>query len=308
MEKQLIEIFPREYRKYWERVCGAQDALQEIRLRVQKPVSVILRGREWFLTERGEWTGEVRNARCVPPKEIQALLQHLCDYSPYAYEEELKRGFLTLSGGHRVGVSGQIVLDSQGGIRTMKNISSVNIRIAHQVKGAADSVLGELYRDGMLCNTLFVSPPGCGKTTLLRDVIRQVSDGNRFAPGVTVGVVDERSELAGTYLGIPQNDLGIRTDVLDACPKEQGMHILLRSMAPRVIAIDELGNERELEALLEAAAGGCKVLATAHGLHMEDVKTRFSLSQEKLGALFELSVILGREEGNCVVKRIERIG
>ena len=174
-------------------------------------------------------------------KELEEILEHICHYSPYAFEEELRRGFVTVAGGHRVGVAGQAILETDGGIRTLKNISFLNIRVAHQVKGAADRVMPEMYRNGMLRSALIISPPGCGKTTLLRDLIRQISDGNAYGRGMTVGVVDERSESAGSFLGRPQNDVGMRTDVLDSCPKDKGMLLLLRSMSPRVVAIGTAG-------------------------------------------------------------------
>ena len=195
-----------------------------------------------------------------------------------------------------MGVAVQAVLETDGRVRTFKNISYLNIRVSHQVKGAADRVLPGLYRDGGLQNTLIISPPGCGKTTLLRDLIRQISDGNAWGPGMTVGVVDERSELAGAFQGKPQNDMGLRTDVLDGCPKEIGMLLLLRAMSPQVIAIDELGSEGELKALEQAAACGCRILATVHGQDRQDVEKRFGLGADFWERLFEVFLVLdGRE-------------
>lgn len=306
MDNGLIELFPREYRRYWERVCGAREQLQEIRLRAEKPVVVLLRGREWFVTPQGEWTGDVGRARYASAEEVRTLLQHICEYSPYAYEEELRRGYLTLSGGHRVGIVGQVVMDGPA-VRTIKNVAALNIRIAHQIKGVADAVMPYIYHQGMLKNTLIISPPGCGKTTLLRDIVRQVSNGNAYAGGMTVGVVDERSELAGCYMGVPQNDIGIRTDVLDGCSKELGMLMMLRSMSPKVIAIDELGSEAEFKALQVASACGCSVIATAHGMDRADVEVRFSFEKGSLNGLFGLLILLGRKNGHCVVERIEKI-
>ena len=153
----------------------------------------------------------------------------------------------------------------------MKYISCINIRLAHQIPGCAAKVMPYIRRKDWVAHTLIISPPRCGKTTLLRDIIRQLSNGSQGFSGLTVGVVDERSELAGCYQGIPQNDLGMRTDVLDGCPKAEGMRMLIRSMSPAVVAVDELGKEEDYKAVETVIHCGCKLIATAHGNSMEDV-------------------------------------
>ena len=136
-----------------------------------------------------------------------------------------------------MGIAGKVILEDDQ-IKNMQYISSMNVRVSHEVVGCADSVLPYITRNREVCHTLIISPPRCGKTTLIRDLIRQISDGNGYVKGCTVGVVDERSELGGCYLGIAQNDMGMRTDILDGCPKAEGMILLIRSMAPRVLAVD----------------------------------------------------------------------
>ena len=304
MENSILHLFPARYRAFWQRTAGEQKTLQEIRLRAGRPVILHSGGREHFLTAQGEPTGSLSQAYCAAERELEEILEHICHYSPYAFEEELRRGFVTVAGGHRVGVAGQAVLEPDGRIRTFKNISYLNVRVSHEVKGAADGVLPDMYGGGSLKSALIISPPGCGKTTLPRDLVRQISDGNVYGPGMTVGVVDERSELAGSFLGKAQNDMGIRTDVLDGCPKELGMLLLLRSMSPQVIAIDELGGDGELAALRQAAACGCKVLATVHGEDRQDVEYRFGMAADLWERLFDRFLVLGRERGRYVVRQV----
>lgn len=304
MKNSILQLFPAPQRGLWQQTAACQQEIQEIRLRAYRPIVIHRSGREYFLDSHGSLTDSLTDARCASPEELEGLLKHICSYSLYAYEDELRQGFITVCGGHRVGVAGQAVLEDGGSIRSIKNISFINLRISHEIKGAADGVIRRMYREGKLCSALIISPPGCGKTTLLRDLIRQISDGNTYGEGLTVGVVDERSELAGSFLGIPQNDLGMRTDVLDACPKEKGMLLLLRSMSPQVIAIDELGSREEFDQLRRAKACGCRIFATVHGDSMEDVERRFGVAEEDWERLFDLSVLLGKEDGRCVVRQV----
>lgn len=305
MENSILQLFPAARRPFWEKTAAYQSLLREIRFRVNRPILVYMGGRELFLDGEGCFTDKIADARIAEPADMEALLEHICHYSIYAFEDELRQGFITVGGGHRIGVAGQAVWESRECLRTVKNISFINIRVAHEVKGAADRVLPQIYAGGMPKSTLIISPPGCGKTTLLRDLVRQVSDGNVYGKGMTVGVVDERSEIAGSFCGVPQNDVGMRTDVLDACPKRLGMMMLLRSMSPGVIAIDELGSREELDALRSAAACGCRILATAHGENAQEVKARFDVEESVWSRLFQMVIVLGKEKGACVVKRIE---
>lgn len=303
MAGNLLQLFPMEYREFWKRVAGDEEVLQEIRLRADRPMIIVGRQGERFLDKNGNYTAFLEEAVCTSERELAQILQHVCHYSMYAFEDELKQGFLTVAGGHRVGIAGQAVMDEEH-VRTIKNISFLNIRISHQIKGAADNVLPHIYRNGEVLNTLIISPPGCGKTTLLRDLIRQVSDGNRYGPGKCVGVVDERSEIAGCFQGKPQNDVGMRTDVLDACPKAIGMMLLLRSMSPGVIAVDEIGSTADMEAIHMASCCGCKILATMHGDSVRDVEKKVGMERLFREQLFEKFLLLGRENGCPVIKAV----
>ena len=302
----LLSLFPHSLRTLFEKTADVCEELEEIRLRAGKPICIKLHHKELFLDARGEAVKALQAARALEAQELQAILRHICHDSLYAYEDELKQGFLTVPGGHRVGLVGQIVLEEDGRIRTMKHVGGMNIRIAHEIKGTADPVLPLLYEGDTLCNTLIISPPGCGKTTLLRDLIRQVSDGTAGHPGRTVGVVDERSEIAGSYLGVPQNDVGIRTDVLDACPKVYGMMLLIRSMAPRVVAIDELGSEEDIMAMRQVSACGCGLLATIHGEGIEGMQEKAYTRSLLREGLFTRYVVLEKKNGIPCVKGVFR--
>lgn len=300
---EFIKIFSMKIRNILQKADINLEKLQEIRLRAGKPLLLTAEGREYFVTEAGKLTEEENRGWRVSKREISETMEYIANYSMYAYEDEVRQGFLTISGGHRVGIAGKAVMDG-GRIRSIKHISFLNIRVSHEVKGCADPVLPYLVKGDEICHTLLLSPPGCGKTTLLRDIIRQISDGGPHCRGRTVGVVDERSEIGGAYLGIPQNDLGIRTDLLDCCPKAEGMMLMIRSMAPRVLAVDEIGGAADIAAVESAVNCGCRILATAHGYGIDDIRRRPLLQELIEKRLFERYVILGYPGGVGTVKEI----
>lgn len=293
----LLQLFPAALRPMFAGVADREKRIREIRLRVGQPVT-ILEAEERYLARDGRYVNRPEQAYYIGAEELDGILQHICHDSIYAYEEEIRQGYLTVAGGHRVGLAGRAVLEGDG-VRTIRHISGMNIRVAHQVIGAADGVMPFIYKNNRVRNTLIVSPPGCGKTTLLRDMIRQISGGNRYGAGQNVSVVDERSELAGCYLGVPQNDVGPRTDVLDGCPKAVGMMMLLRAMAPQVIAIDELGSEEELHCVHVAASSGVQVVATMHGESLEDIREGRGVKGVLEEKLFDMILLLGRVDGHC---------
>ena len=288
VREDILSIFPEGMRDRWRQAAECGERLQEIRLRAGRPVLLYMEGRELFLTEKGGLTEREGQAVRMDGMQLEELFSYVCSGSPYAYAEEVSRGYLTLPGGHRMGLAGEAVLEKDGRIRNLKYISGMNIRIAHEVRGAADPILPWVYEEKRPLDTLILSPPGCGKTTLLRDLIRRVSDGNRFAPGKTVGVVDERSEIAGTFRGRAQNDVGMRTDVLDGCSKAEGMLLLLRSMSPDVIAVDELGGEEEIRCVRQALRCGCAVFATMHAGSLPEAFGRLGGKERELFSRYVL--------------------
>lgn len=269
--------------------------LQEIRLRAGQPLWLRYDGQE-----RKIWRAASDR---ITLDEIHETVQYAADYSLYAYEQEMRQGYLTIEGGHRVGMAGQVILDG-GQIRNLRYVSSVNIRIAHEIPGCADKVLPFLIRDGDVLNTLIIAPPGCGKTTLLRDVIRQISSGTEFLEGRNVGVVDERSEIGGSYMGVMQNDLGSRTDLLDACPKAEGMMMLVRSMGPQVIAVDEIGSMEEVQILKYAMCCGCRMIATVHGASLQEIRGKPMFQDFFTQKLFQRYLVLKHVKQPGLVEEI----
>ena len=263
-KKQIIRVLSESVQKIIEQERMDFSELQEIRLRIGQPVTVLYQNEELILPTM------YSEKKRLGKQEMKETIEHISNYSLYAYEHELKQGFITIAGGHRVGMAGQVIMEG-GKIKNMKYISSINIRVSHEVLDCANKIFPYITYNKQMYHTLIISPPRCGKTTLLRDVIRQISDGNRWIKGCTVGVVDERSELGGCYLGVIQNNLGMRTDILDRCPKADGMIMLIRSMAPQVVAVDEIGAKEDVHAIEYAMHCGCKMLATAHGDSMEEI-------------------------------------
>lgn len=290
---ELIRIFSRRIRELLRAVPVDFGQVQEIRLRVDAPLLMICGNREYYITPEGRLSGQAGEAYPVTKKELQETLEYMSNYSLYAFEEEMRQGFLTIQGGHRIGLAGKTVLDGPE-IRGMKFISSLNVRLSHQVKGCADPVLPSLFAGGEMLHTLILSPPRCGKTTLLRDLIRQISDGSPGRPGRTVGVVDERSEIGACYQGVPQNELGIRTDILDCCPKARGIMMLVRTMSPQVIAVDEIGGREDLEAMEYGMNCGCRLLATIHGSSLEELRRKPVLGRMMEERWFDRYVVLDR--------------
>lgn len=275
---EIINAFPAALRPLCQKSFEGGIEPEEIRLRTGRPVMVLGMCREYFWNQRETRLQSGReNSYIWQEGDMKETLSRLSRYSMYALEDELRSGFLTIQGGHRVGIAGRTACE-QGKIRSFRNISCLNIRVARQKKGCAAKLLPWLVRGDDIYNTLILSPPGAGKTTMLRDCIRLLSEGCGDIRGKKVGVVDERSELAASFCGIPQNDLGCRTDVLDACPKAEGMRLLLRSMSPQILAVDELGSREDCLAVEEALHCGCRILGSMHAHAVEELREKMYLS------------------------------
>ncbi|MCL2375502.1 MAG: stage III sporulation protein AA [Firmicutes bacterium] len=241
------------------------DKVFEIRFRAAKPVSINYGGKFYFLSENGISQSVSENTIIADAKMVSEVVVRATDFSLYAVNDQLKAGFLTLKGGVRVGIAGEMVREGEE-VKTVKNFSSVNIRIPHEVIGCGEKVYKKCF-ESTLHNTLILSPPGVGKTTMLRDLARTL--GNR-SPCTNVLVVDERNELAAQFLGTSQLDVGTHTDVIANCSKEYAFSAGLRTLAPHVIVTDELAGEKDIAAIELAAASGVCVIASVHaGSHLD---------------------------------------
>ncbi len=277
MEKSSLSyFFPAEIRAEISSLSVSFDEMREIRLRTEAPLVVI--GNKTYVGEK-----------IFDSMTVTRTAQRFCQNSLYARQEELRNGFVTLPGGHRAGFCGRAVMEG-GHVRALTDISSINLRIAHEIRGAADKVLPSLLSGNDIYNTLIVSPPGAGKTTLLRDIARQLGS---IEYGFRVGIADERSEIAAMHQGIPQNDIGIFTDVYDGFPKADAIMMLLRGMAPKVVITDELGSEEDEEAVRALTHRGVRVICSLHGTGREDALSRPGVGALLRAGIFKKVVTLG---------------
>ncbi len=266
------------------------EDLEEIRFRVNKPIILKFNNTEKIIK------------KYINQENILEIMQYICDNSIYAYQEQICNGFITVQGGHRVGITGSAVIENEKVIN-LNYISGLNFRIAKQILGAGDNIINYILdvKNNTINNTLIVSPPGAGKTTVLKDLVRQISNGipKYNFEGLTVGVVDERGEISATHRGIAQNDLGIRTDVIDNIPKNIGMQMLIRSMSPQVIVADEIGGKGDVDAINYAVCCGIKGIFTAHGKILEDIEINETLNKLIHTCIFENIIFLDNKiKGN----------
>lgn len=259
------------------------EKVEEIRIRVNKPVILKTGLNEIILNYK------------VNTDEILNILQNFCSCSIYSYQSQICGGFLTIPGGHRVGISGTVVV-KDGKVTNITNLYSLNIRIAKEIKDCCIPILKYIIdiSQNNVYNTLIVSPPGAGKTTLIRDIVNKISNGipEINFKGITVSVIDERGEIAAMHRGVPQNDIGIRTDVLDNVPKTIGIRMAVRSLAPQVVVADEIGNRDDADIINYAICSGVKGIFTAHGSNIQDLKLNPEINKLINMRIFEKIIFL----------------
>ena len=273
-----------------------QEPLEEIRIRAQHPAQLVFNGYERLLYLLG---GEP----AATQEDCQRIMECMCEHSVYAWQQEFQNGFLTLNGGYRVGLCGRAVMKDRV-FSHFSDITSINIRISRACIGAADPLMRYLIReDGSCYHTLILSPPGCGKTTMLRDIARQLSYGIAGAPK-RVCVVDERFEIGGSIRGAFRFDLGPRTDYLSGCDKAAACMIALRTLAPEVLITDEIGTRDDADILLEGALCGVTVIASAHAPDIRTLQRRSFLKSLFENAFFERIVLLTKQKGTGTIAGI----
>lgn len=269
-----------------------KEELEEIRIRINRPIEIMTKGAPLFLSYR------------IQQEDAFHLMNKISHFSIYTLEEELKRGYITVSGGHRIGLAGKVILED-GRVKAIRDISSFNIRIAREKVGIAEPFISSIYKDTWV-NTMVIGAPQTGKTTLLRDFARIISTGvhSKGIQANKVGIVDERSEIAGCVNGVPQLTFGHRVDVLDACPKAEGMMMMIRSMSPDVLIVDEIGRREDAEAIQEAVHAGIKLMMTTHGTNLHEIKNRPSLKGILEQKIFRRFIVLSRDEGPGTVTHL----
>lgn len=287
----ILRYFPDNIRVVLENEINNNLVIEEIRIRNSKPIILKLNNSEKIINY------------IVQTEDVLKILQSICENSIYSYQNQICEGFITIKGGHRIGITGSAVIENNQ-VKNINYISNLNFRIARQIIGCSNNIIKEIINqeENTIYNTLIVSPPGAGKTTLLRDIIRNLSNGTVEITGKNIGVVDERGEIAAMYKGIPQNDLGIRTDIIENIKKSVGMKMLIRSMAPEIIVADEIGSKEDVQEINYAVCSGIKGIFTAHGNSLEDLKLNPAIAELIEKNIFEKLVFLDKKHKGKVNK------
>ncbi len=284
-----------------------KDSIEEIRLRIHRPLMIGANNKDYFFNiSDNSFRINSKHPYIVTKEDIEQTFQLICKYSIHSFLEDIKKGFITLRGGHRVGLGGKVILEEES-IKNMKHLSSLNIRIAREILNCSKKIIQYIIKPPRdIYNTLIISPPQCGKTTLLRDVIRNISSGMKEYnfEGLKIAVIDERNEIGGSYLGVPQMNVGTRTDIVESCPKDLGIMMVLRSMSPNLIVTDEIGSSKEIKALYTALNGGVGLITSVHGYGIEDIQNRKELNQLLDKELFKRVIVLSARAGAGTVEKI----
>lgn len=267
------------------------DRINEIRIRLNKKIIVTIDNKSYYLSQDGLSSKEERAIVC-DSETIEFIIKRACENSVYAYTDQIKNGYITTKGGIRIGLAGEGVIDKNQ-IKNLKNISSLVIRIPKEVKGCSSEIMGYLTREEFM-NTLIVSPPGCGKTTMIRDIIYQLSNKNYC---YNVLLIDEKYEIANCFNGTPLLDVGNFCDVLSGVPKWYGFDVGIKNLKPDIIVTDEIGSEKDCDSIFRASTSGIKILASVHASNIEDVAKKEEFEKLIRNKVFKRFVILSSNNG-----------
>lgn len=295
---EIQKILPAHFKEMLEKtIQEVGDTLLEIRVRCGKPLIAETSNGSFVITSDGSLSPATGGAYIVTERDLRLIFQAVCENSVYAFMDEIKQGFITIKGGHRVGFSGRAVLIGDK-IENFREISSLNIRIAREVIGAANYIIDKVLLPDGVVNTLIVSPPMGGKTTILRDLTRQISD-----KGIKTALIDERGEMASLSRGVPQCDVGVQTDVIENAPKADSVIMMLRTMSPQLIVTDEIATAGDTAALAQAFGTGVAVIASTHGASAAEVMQRDSI-KPLFGGIGFKQIILLQKEGSGLNTRV----
>ncbi len=287
---EILNYMPEHLKRMLTRTFSiVGDSVQEIRIRNKLPLIIGTQNGSFAVLSDGKISPAVGGAYIVEATDIQRIFRAICENSIYAFSEDIRQGFVTIRGGHRVGITGRASV-YDGRIETFREISSISIRIAKEIIGAANDIVDKVLMPDRILNTLIVAPPMGGKTTVLRDLARQISD-----RGIKTAIVDERGEIASIFRGVPQNNVGVQTDVIENVPKAEGAVMLLRTMSPQLIITDEIATKEDCDALMKCFGTGVSVVASAHGTSAKEVVNRKVLKPLFDGMGFEQIIVLSKE-------------
>lgn len=290
----IIEFLPKRLRKIMYFL--PTDGLEEIRLRLGLPIALSYSDRMCYITPSGELSASYTGCLVASKSDLIEGMELISESSVYALSDEIKNGYITVGGGNRVGICGSVV-SSSGKITNINHISGLNFRVAKDIPGAAKNIMPYVFSQSRIRNTLIISPPQCGKTTLLRDVARSLSE-----LGKKVSIIDERNEISAMSDGEYGYNLGISCDVLSGASKAEGSLLMLRSMSPDVIVTDELGADEEGRVLSKIAASGVNIISTIHAADRSDLQKRAEIAA--ICPFFSCFVTLSRRNGAGTVEEI----
>lgn len=270
-----------------------KNNIQEICIRINSSIIIFTQNKSYFVGKNGEITPEDPKSLLISQNDILETMKILCNFSIYSYQNQIKEGFITLKGGHRVGISGTAVINNNE-IINISDISSINFRISREVLGCSDRIFDKFGLD--IGGTLIIGPPSSGKTTILRDMARRLSTSFEADKLIKVSIIDERREIAASYQGVPQRDIGF-SDVLSGFPKAEGIIRAIRTLSPKIIICDEIGGVEDAEAIKKSLNSGVGIIASIHAKSTDEMANSFRIKNILSSGAIKRAVLLDSTPG-----------